>query len=180
MFYTNALPHGNFIALRGVDGNGESFQRKVRYEPTLYVPSHKKSNWKTLDGKKVSPVKWGSMKEAKEAMRDYGENVYGPEQFQYPFISDNYPGMIDYDLSKIKIAYIDIETSSEFGFPNIRLANEEVLAISIKMGDDFKVYACGNYDPPQNVRYIRSPNEEMMLTEFVKDWSCHYLGHDVR
>ena len=174
MFYTNALPHGNFIALRGVDGNGESFQRKVRYEPTLYVPSHKKSNWKTLDGKKVSPVKWGSMKEAKDAMRDYGENVYGPEQFQYPFISDNYPGMIDYDLSKIKIAYIDIETSSEFGFPNIRLANEEVLAISIKMGDDFKVYACGDYNPPQDVRYIRSPNEEMMLTEFVKDWSENY------
>ena len=42
------------------------------------------------------------------------------------------------------------------------------------MGDDFKVYACGNYDPPQNVRYIRSPNEEMMLTEFVKDWSENY------
>ena len=174
MFYTNVQPHGNFIALRGVDGNGESFQRKVRFEPTLFVPSQKQSNWKTLDGKKVSPVKWGSMKEARDAMRNYGSNVYGPEQFQYPFISENYPGMINYDLSKIKIAYIDIETSSEFGFPNVRIANEEVLAISIKMGNDFKVYACGDYNPPSNVQYIRSPNEEMMLMEFVKDWADNY------
>ena len=41
MFYTNVQPHGKFIALRGVDDNGEHFQRKVRYEPTLYVPTQK-------------------------------------------------------------------------------------------------------------------------------------------
>ena len=88
MFYTNVQPHGNFIALRGIDEHGESFQRKVRYEPTLYVPSQKKSNWKTLEGKTVSPVKWGSMKEAKDAMRNYGSDVFGVDQFQYSFISD--------------------------------------------------------------------------------------------
>ena len=83
MFYTNVQPHGNYIALRGVDNRGVSFQEKVRYEPTLYVPSQKKSIWKTLDGKLVSSVKWGSMKESRQAMKDYGSDVYGIDQFQY-------------------------------------------------------------------------------------------------
>ena len=174
MFYTNVQPHGNFIALRGVDDNGEHFQRKVRYEPTLYVPTQKQSEWKTLEGKVVAPVKWGSMKESREAMRDYGANVYGPEQFQYPFISDTYSGDINYDISKVRIAYIDIECGSEHGFPNIRLANEEVLAISIKIDDEFKTYACGEYNPPSYVKYIKCENEEQLLTEFVNDWMGDY------
>jgi len=176
MFYTNVQPHGNFIAFRGVDERGESFKRKVHYEPTLFVQSQKPQDpqWKTLDGKRVAGVKWGSMKETKEAVRQYGGEVFGLDQFQYSYISDNYPGMVNYDLSKIKIAFIDIECSSEFGFPNIRQANEEVLAISIKMGDDFKTYACGNYDPPPHVRYIKCINEEQLLTQFINDWASNF------
>ena len=174
MFYTNVQPHGDYIALRGVDNRGESFQSKVRYEPTVYVPSQKNSIWKTLDGKVVSPVKWGSMKEAKQAMRDYGTDIYGVEQFQYSFISDQYPGMIDYDLSKIKIAFIDIECGSEHGFPNIREANEEVLAISIKCNGKFSVYACGEYTPPSDVEYIHCKNEGELLERFVLDWAADY------
>ncbi len=176
MFYTNVQPFGNFIALRGVDHAGVSFHKKVRYEPTLFVQSQKPQDpqWKTLDGKKVAGVKWGSMKETKEAVRQYGGEVFGLDQFQYSYISDNYPGMVNYDLSKIKIAFIDIECSSEFGFPDIRQANEEVLAISIKMGDDFKTYACGDYDPPPHVRYIKCVNEVQLLTEFINDWASNF------
>ena len=174
MFYTNVQPQGNYIALRGVDEHGLTFQRKVRYDPTLYVPAQRKSDWKTLDGKPVAPVKWGNMRESRQAMRTYGQDVYGVDQFQYSFISDKYPGMIDYDISKVKIAYIDIETSSEYGFPNIREANEQVLAISIKMGDDFKVYGCGDFNPPPDVRYIRCPNEHALLEAFVDDWKSNY------
>jgi len=62
MFYTNVQPHGNFIALRGVNDRGESFKEKLNYEPTLFVESHKPQNpqWKTLDNRNVAPVKWGS------------------------------------------------------------------------------------------------------------------------
>ena len=176
MFYTNVQPHGNFIALRGVDERGVPFKKKVHYEPTLYVQSQKPQDpqWKTLDGKRVAGVKWGSMKETKEAIRQYGGEVYGLDQFQYSYISDNYPGLVDYDLSKIKVAFIDIECSSEFGFPNIRQANEQVLAISIKMGDEFKTYACGEYTPPPNVKYIKCIHEEQLLTQFINDWADNY------
>ena len=35
MFYTNVQPHGNFIALRGVDDRGESFKEKVTNQKIL-------------------------------------------------------------------------------------------------------------------------------------------------
>ena len=69
---------------------------------------------------------------------------------------------------------IDIETSSEYGFPNIREANEEVLAISIKIGDDFKVYGCGEYVPSDGVMYVKCDNETQLLEYFIRDWSADY------
>ena len=174
MFYTNVQSLGNYIALRGIDERGESIRRKIHYEPTLYVTAQKQSQWKTLDGKMVSPVKWGPMKDTRQAMREYPGDVFGIEGFQYSFISDNYPGLVDYELSKIRVAFIDIECSSEYGFPDIRRANEEVLAISIKIGDDFKVYGCGEYNPSPGVRYINCPNEEQLLKAFIDDWASNY------
>ena len=176
MFYTNVQPHGNFIALRGVNDRGESFKEKLNYEPTLFVESHKPQNpqWKTLDNRNVAPVKWGSMKESRQAMKEYGGNVFGFDQFQYSFISDNYRGMIDYDLDKIKIGYIDIETSSEHGFPDVRNATEEVLAISYRCGETFRVYGCQGYEPSEGVLFVPCTSEEHLLLEFVNDWSMNY------
>ena len=174
MFYTNVQSLGNYIALRGINERGESIKRKIHYEPTLFVTTQKQSQWKTLDDKMVSPVKWGSMKDTRQAMREYPGDVFGIEGFQYSFISDNYPGLVDYELSKIRVAFIDIECSSEYGFPDIRRANEEVLAISIKIGDDFKVYGCGEYNPKPGVKYINCPNEEELLKSFIDDWASNY------
>ena len=176
MFYTNVQPHGNYIALRGVNDRGESFKEKLNYEPTLFVESHKPQNpqWKTLDNRNVAPVKWGSMKESRQAIKEYGGNVFGFDQFQYSFISDNYRGMVDYDLDKIKIGYIDIETSSEHGFPDVRNANEEVLAISYRCGETFRVYGCQGYEPSEGVLFVPCTSEEHLLLEFVNDWSMNY------
>ena len=176
MFYTNVQPHGNYIALRGVNDRGESFKEKLNYEPTLFVESHKPQNpqWKTLDNRNVAPVKWGSMKESRQAMKEYGGKVFGFDQFQYSFISDNYRGMIDYDLDKIKIGYIDIETSSEHGFPDVRNATEEVLAISYRCGKSFRTYGCQGYEPSEGVLFVPCTSEEHLLLEFVNDWSMNY------
>ena len=176
MFYTNVQPHGNYIALRGVNDRGESFKEKLNYEPTLFVESHKPQNpqWKTLDNRNVAPVKWGSMKESRQAIKEYGGNVFGFDQFQYSFISDNYRGMVDYDLDKIKIGYIDIETSSEHGFPDVRNATEEVLAISYRCGETFRVYGCQGYEPSEGVLFVPCTTEEHLLLEFVNDWSMNY------
>lgn len=174
MFYTNVQPYGNFINFRGVNDRGESFKKRIPYEPTLYVQSNKPSEWKTLDGKNVSPVKWGSIKDTREAMKSYAGKVYGIEGFQHSYISDTFKGMVDYDISKINIAYIDIETSSEYGFPDVRNTTEAVLTISLKTNGKMLVYAYDNYEPAPDVIFNRCVNEEDMLNRFVLDWSKDY------
>ena len=72
------------------------------------------------------------------------------------------------------IGFIDIETSSEHGFPDVRSANEEVLAISYRCGKSFKVYGCQEYTPAEGVEYIHCENETRLLENFVLDWSMNY------
>ena len=64
-FYTHIAQWGNQLLVRSVE-NGVRSNYKVKYEPTLYVPVKKDTGWKTLDGKNVSPMKFLSIKEAKE------------------------------------------------------------------------------------------------------------------
>ena len=54
-FYTNVAQWGNTILLREYK-NGERVNRKIKYSPTLYAPVVKPTEWKTLDGKFVTPI----------------------------------------------------------------------------------------------------------------------------
>jgi len=58
-------------------------------------------------------MKFDTMYEAREFVKKYDGvpnfKIYGHTQFEYAFISDEYPGEIKYDTSKVKIGYIDIE-----------------------------------------------------------------------
>ena len=78
-FYTNIVQWGNSLLLREVV-NGERIVRKVKYSPTLYAPVAKPTEWKTLDGKFVTPVKHQTIKDAKQWVEQYKNqpgNVYG-------------------------------------------------------------------------------------------------------
>ena len=62
-----------------------------------------------------------------------GFNIYGNERYIYQYISDKYPQEhIDFDISKIKLITLDIETTAEYGFPDVESAQEEILAITIQ------------------------------------------------
>ena len=83
--------------------------------------------------------------------------------------------MINYDYSKIRIAIIDIEVASENGFPEPGSAVEEVTAISIKMGNQFLVYGCGDFiNKEEKVEYIKCSDEKALLERFLSDWSKNY------
>ncbi|MEE3020490.1 MAG: hypothetical protein VX313_04505, partial [Bacteroidota bacterium] len=58
MFYTNATSIKSDILIRGYK-DGKSFQRKVRYKPTLYVSSRlAESGWTNIYGKPLEPMKF--------------------------------------------------------------------------------------------------------------------------
>tara|TARA_B100001250_G_scaffold152326_1_gene130785 strand:- start:452 stop:892 length:441 start_codon:yes stop_codon:yes gene_type:complete len=127
---------GDNFLVRGYD-SGEYFQFREKYNPTLFVSSNKKTNYQTLDGDYVEKIKPGSVRESRDFIKQYeyvdNFKVYGQDRFIYQYISDKYPeDEIKFDISKIRLYTIDIETRSENGFPDVESADQEILLISIQ------------------------------------------------
>jgi DNA polymerase elongation subunit (family B) len=177
-FFTFAKLYGDNILLRGYDDRkGGSFKDKVPYKPTLFLPSPKETGYKTLDGRNVSPVQPGGIRDCRNFIDDYssvdGTAVYGFERYLYQFLSDEYPGEIEYDINKIKLWSLDIETASENGFPKPELAEEEVLLITLKNFKTKRLITFGarEYTPTrEDVEYIHCPREYDLLSNFVAWW----------
>ena len=178
--YTNIFQYGNRILVRGYDHNGKPYKQKVEFQPTLFVDSKKTdqtSEWKTLEGKTVYPIKPGSIKECKEFVERYkdvsGFGIYGLNQYDYQYIADRYPGEIIADTSLIKICTVDIETKTEFGFPIVQEANEEILLISLMDNHtkQIRTYGCADFtNTNDNVTYVKCASEKQMLEMFLQHW----------
>ena len=173
-FYTSVVCLGDYIFERGIE-DGHPFDDKREFKPTLYIPTTTKTEWRTLDDKPVGPVQWGSIKETRAAMRKYEDvenmQIYGHTNFNYAFIGEEYPKIINYNLEHLKILFVDIEVGSEQGFPDPQRADEEVQAITIKMGDDIQVWGCGEYkNDNENVTYNKCGDERQLLEQFVMYW----------
>ena len=84
-FYTNVVRYGNNLLIREVK-NGQRVNSKLKYKPTMFVPVMKQTNWKTLDGKYVTPIEHESIKECTEWLKSYESqqsNLY-PRTFKVP------------------------------------------------------------------------------------------------
>ena len=109
-FYTHVAQWGNQLLVRGYKDCVRS-NYKVKYEPTLYVPVKKETGFTTLDGKNVNPMKFLTIKEAKEFVELYSSQphlVFGMTQFPYTYIAEQYPKQIQFDSEKMRIVTIDI------------------------------------------------------------------------
>ena len=175
-FYTNVQTIGNSILFRGVSNDGKRFKDRIEYHPTLYIPTKEETKFKTLQGEPVGEIRPGTMKECREFIAKYKEidnfNVYGNDKFEFSFIAEHFPEEhIDYDYSQIRIAYLDIETGSEHGFPNIETANEEVTAITMKIGKKVYVFGRGEFTTDrEDIFYFRFDSERSMLQKFFEMW----------
>ena len=171
-FYTNIILKGDTLYLRAIS-NGKRIMEKIKYKPTLFVPTKKKTKFKTLTGTTVEPVKFNSIYQARDFIKNYEEQpdlVYGQERFQYCYLSDNYPGIIEWNQDKILTLSLDIEVASENVFPDPNQAEEEVLAITFKNYTTKKIMVWGIYDynnTRDDVDYVHCDDEEELLREFV-------------
>ena len=149
-YYTNVACVGNNILYRGIK-NGRRVKLKIGYSPTLFLPSKKPTEFKTLDGDFLEPMRFDSIRETRDFVKRYDEvsnfKIYGNTNYQYAFIADEQKGMVDWNIDDISIAVIDIEVGSENGFPDPYLANEPITAIAIKyLNGDIWVFGCGDYE----------------------------------
>jgi len=167
---------GKYILYRGVDENGKRISRQEEFHPTMYVPSQKKTEWTTLNGLCVEPIKSGNIQETRDFIKQYkdvkGFDVYGNTDYVCQYIAENFTEDVEPDMSKIVIANIDIECESEYGFPDIADAQERVNAISVDFNGKMYVLGLGEFNlSAEDVHYQEQfSNEEDLLKTFLDLW----------
>jgi DNA polymerase elongation subunit (family B) len=175
-YYTNVASIGNNIFYRGVN-NGRRVKMKIAYTPTLFLKSNKPTKFKNLNGEALEPMKFESIREARDFVKMYNEvqnfEIYGQTRFEYAFIADEHPEMTDWDFEDVAIDVIDIEVGSENGFPDPYQANEPITAICItRVGGKTIVMGCGEYiNNDDNVTYIKCRDEYDLCKTFINHWS---------
>ena len=174
-FYTHVAVKGSSILYRGYE-NGKRVARKVAYAPTLFVPAKdplKRTPWRTLEGRAVEPFTPGSIRDANDFIKEYrgvsGFEIYGNSQWLYQYIGDEFPDDVEYDPAQLKTAFIDIETESEAGFPNIKTATERVNAITVKCGGKCFVFGLGEFNIP-GAECMQYDDERYLLRDFLDLW----------
>ena len=179
-FYKNVDQVGDRILVRGCDGYKE-IRFRDEFRPTLYVKSKKESKFTTLYGEHVRPIQPGGIRDCKQFCQQYedvdGFEISGNQAYLYQWISDNFPGEVDYDPSKIRVFTIDIETAAENGFPDIESADQEILLISVK--DSFTgLYHVWGSKPFTNkhadVSYTQCAHEQELLQKYLAWWIENY------
>ncbi len=179
-FYKNVDQVGDRILVRGCDGYKE-VRFRDEFRPTLYVKSKKESKFTTLYGEHVRPIQPGGIRDCKQFCQQYedvdGFEISGNQAYLYQWISDNFPGEVDYDPSKIRVFTIDIETAAENGFPDIESADQEILLISVK--DSFTgLYHVWGSKPFTNkhadVSYTQCAHEQELLQKYLAWWIENY------
>ena len=69
-FYTNVQMVGDNFLVRGYE-DGKHFMTREKFYPTLFVPSKRKTKYKTLEGEYVESVDPGTVRECREFIRKY-------------------------------------------------------------------------------------------------------------
>ena len=178
------------LLYRGIE-NGQRVQKKIKYKPTLFVGTTKATQWKALDGTPVAPIEFPSMRDAKEWVQQNqhvaGRHIFGNTKHQAALANDLFPGLIEFDRSKINVTTIDIEVQSDDGFPEPAEAAKTVTAICLKNNIDntYYVWGLGNYNvedalmKDNRVVYKKCVDEKELLIDFINHWATPSHTPDV-
>ena len=190
-FYTNINKSGDSLLYRGYSDDGKRITKKVSFDPTLFLPSQKKSEWKGLDGVSVEPITFKGLKEATNFTRRYADTsnfkIYGNQNYIAQYITSRWPNEIKFDRSKINVTSFDIEVESGDGFPEPNLAEQPVISIVTKNNIDnvYYVWALKDFDKEKSymkdntIVFIKCKNEIELLSKFILFWSHEKYCPDV-
>ena len=175
-FYTSVIQRGNYLLVREIK-DGKRVSQKIRWRPTFYGPTEKKSALRTLQGQRVAPVVLESITEGRgflERYKDQPDLIYGFERYPFVYIAEEYPDFVTWDMNKILILTLDIEVACESGFPDAQKADEPLLSITVKNQSNKAIMVWGiaeYHTDRKDVRYILCENENDLLKKFLDFWS---------
>lgn len=173
-FYTHIARQHNTLFVRGYE-DGRRFQHEIEYRPYVFVNTPVESEYKSLTGVNVRKFFPGTMSETNNFFNQYknvkGHEVFGIQTYEYQYLNDNFPGEIEYDPDLISVVTLDIETDSEGGFPNVKTANKELTAITLRKNQRAITFGLQPYTPELDyVTYIECRDERDMLMRFIDVW----------
>jgi DNA polymerase elongation subunit (family B) len=174
-FYTNVQSIAGHILYRGVL-DGKRVKQKIEYSPSLYISTNKKTEYRSLDGEPLMRKIFGNIYEAKDYLDKFKDvtnaRIFGNTRYEYAYIAEHHPDMVEWDQDKILVAVVDIEVGSENGFPDPYDANEPITAIAITyIGHPPIVLGCGDYEVQGDETYIKCRDEWTLCKKFIEIWS---------
>lgn len=182
MFYTYYKQWGNSIFYSYIDEHGTQHHTKITdYEPTLYLKSSEPTEFKSIYGHYVSPVKHSSIKDAKDFIEKYkhvdGMSIEGNTKFANQFVIELFEGqMPEYNPSLIKGCILDIEvTAPEFPKPIEAKYAIDLMTLYNTNDKVFKVFSLYDYDQSIDetdagslkIDFKKYNNERDLLLDFV-------------
>lgn len=173
-FYTHVARQFNKLYVRGYE-DGVRFKDMVDYQPYVFVTSPVPSDFTTIDGKHVAKFFPGNMKDTNDYIKDngdvYGHSIYGTQSYEYQYINDEYFGEVQYDPSLISVVTLDIECRSDGGFPNIKTADKELTAITLRKDGKSITFGLKPYVVEfDHVTYVQCRDEKDMIVRFLDVW----------
>ena len=178
-FYTNAYYDYESILVSERQSDGTRKYKREPFVPSLFIPSNTETEHKSIHGEYLSEMTFDSYSSYKEFNEKYSNiknfDIYGEINAEYQFINKQYGTNISYDLSVIDIMYIDIETTSEKGWPSIENPEEQVIVISVSSTiHGMAVFCLGKYTTTEDIKVFEFENEEELLYKFVEYFSSNY------
>jgi DNA polymerase elongation subunit (family B) len=187
-FYTSVERFGNMILWRGYE-KGKPFMKKLKYQPTFYLPTRGNSEFASLIGnKKLAPKIIESMGDAKLFLEKYngveGFDIFGNTNYVAQFIHDQYPDEIKFDMKMINIAMFDIEVDISDGYADVQTADKEITSIAYKSSksDTYHLLGRKDYDKtktitginPDQIQFMKFDTEHALLNRFIQIWTNDY------
>ena len=189
-FYTNVTKYGNVIEYRGYNDRGKRVNKKVNFQPTLFLHSDTAdSPYKTMHGESLSPFVYDDMRAAKQDIDMYASAsnsiIYGSSKFTTQYIQETFPDEIEYDPDLIRIGTFDIEVDSENEFPKPEEAKHPVVSICVHSTKYDEYYVIGTHQsqkwskektelsiPKEKLVYLHTNSEEELLARFLELWQA--------
>lgn len=175
-FYTDFFKRGKYVYIREVD-NGVRKQYKSRIRPSLFVRAKgEESEYTDIHGNFLTEKKFETPKMADAFADQYADSdfpIYGFPHYEYTAINEIYPGRdgIEFNSSKIRVGYLDIETESENGFPDLIEANERVNCLTLIFKGKSYVLGLQKLEYDIGCSYYKyCETEEDLLRNFIKIW----------
>lgn len=183
-FYTSVVKRGNDILVRGVR-NGEDVRFRVHYEPTLYVEHANDYGYRNVYGQNLKPISFDNMYEATKFAGEHKDSnltLYGFPHFHNQYILENLSDSIDkFDKTKVRVWNIDIEVTSDEGFPDAASAAYPITALCVydNIEDTFYTFGIGEWISSQSilpedivdkVEYFECESEFDLMSKFVRLW----------